>query len=139
MYYLSRSRSSLACPRDYRENPGFAWPTLPPLGRYRAREIARLRENGRVIRYDEHRENTVTAALTATLPGVKDGDRAVITLDFFPAELTLAVSSNGMALPRTYGCRLHLANAVNVFGEVLTDARVNISFTPRRGAARRGR
>lgn len=88
MYYLSRvgpvGRPSL--PRDYRENPGFAWilpfsPSSLPLG-----EIDRLRENGRMMLYDDHREDTVTTALTATLHGVKDGVRAVITLDFFPAD-----------------------------------------------------
>lgn len=80
--YRRVGRSCL--PRDYRENPGFAWFSLPPLVAT-AREISRLHENGRVMRYDDHREDH-TAALTATLLGVKDGDCAVITLDFFPVD-----------------------------------------------------
>jgi hypothetical protein len=64
MYYLSRSRSALpACllarlpaaglPREPRV---CAWqPSLPPLVAT-AREISRLRENGRMMLYDDHRE-----------------------------------------------------------------------------------
>lgn len=73
------------------------------------------------MRYDDHREDTVTAALTATLHGVKDRRSRRHHPRFLPRGLTLAASSNGMALPRM-ACRLRLANAENVFGEIITDA-----------------
>lgn len=79
-------------------------------------------------------KDTVTAILTATLPDVKDGDCARHHPRFLPRGLTLAASSNGMALPLTYAAvAYHLVNAENVFGEILTDVRVNISFTSHHG------
>jgi len=108
MYYLSRSRSVRLASGTTERTPGLL--SLLFLVAT-AREINRLRENGRVIRYDDHRGDHTTT-LTTTLLGVKDG--AIAPSSPSISSPTLAASSNGMALPR-------LSPPLGEHGECLRD------------------